>query len=86
MLLYGAPEVRFDSFTRAPHVDPPSELAEYHVLKAPVRSSCHASRKSPEPGPAAICGTFESPLEFASVRALHVTPSSDVLVYSRLGP
>src|SRR5437588_3290688 len=85
-LLYGAPEVRFDSFTCFDHVEPPFDVDVYHVLNAPVRSSCHARRKSFATGPAAIWGKLLSPFALISVGAPHVTPSAEVLTYKLFGP
>src|SRR6266704_5703029 len=85
-LLYGAPEVRLDSFTWPGQLAPPSEVAVYQVLNALVRLSCQARRKSPGAGPLAICGKLLSPRELSNCGALHVTPSAEVAVYRLFGP
>src|SRR5207245_11183879 len=84
--LYAAPEVRFESLTRAPHAAPPSVLFAYQVLNSPVELSCHATRKSPAVGPAAICGTLLSPRPFTTSGLLQCFPSSEVCTSRDCGP
>src|SRR5260370_10220531 len=85
-LLYGAPEVRPESFTWPVQLAAPLEDVVYQVLNAPVRLSCQARRKSPGAGPEAICGKLLSPWELTSLGAVQLTPSSEATVYSLFGP
>ena len=57
--LYGAPFDLSDTLTGSVQLLPPSFVRRYQVFQGvvlPLRSSCHANRKSPDFGPAAKAG------------------------------